>query len=127
ILDGGEFERPRGRQRDAGALLDLALEPGDAAILDRVLEAGVPAIRAITVVALRGDDGGADRIDLIGRDEANDIGQARERLGIAMAHAEAAADGDVVADQPAVLDDADETEVLREDVDVVGRRNGEAD
>ena len=43
-----------------------------------------------------------------------------------MAHTEAAADSDVVPDKFAVLDDRDVSEILRKDIDVIGRWDGEA-
>ena len=79
------------------------------------------AVGAVAVVALRGQDRLAHPLHLVGRDEAEHVGQAREGIDVAVAHAEAAADGDVVAGELVVLHDGDEPEVLRKDVDVVGR------
>ena len=50
---------------------------------------------------------------------------AGKSLRVAVAHAEAAAGEKIVADQFAVLDDGDEAEVVRENIHVVQRRNGE--
>ncbi len=84
------------------------------------------AIGAVAVVALGGEDRLADLVDLIAGDEAERVGEAREGLLVAVAHAEAAADGDVVAEEFSVLDDRDVAEVLRVDVHVVRGRHGEA-
>ena len=59
---------------DTRAFLDLGLEPRDALILDSVFETSVLAIRAIAVVSLGGENGLANGVDLIRRDEAHDIG-----------------------------------------------------
>ena len=68
---------------------------------------------------------GAHGIDFVGRDKAQDVSQTREGFRVPVAHAEAATDGDVVAQKLAGFDDGDEAQILREDVDVVGRRQGE--
>ena len=81
-------------------------------------------LAAIAEVALHEHHllGDVDR--LLGPAEAHDVGGAREGLGLAVGHAHAAADGDVVADHLAVLArDGDEAQVLGEHVDVVGRRH----
>ena len=126
ILDGGEMNRTRRREGDARAFLDLAFEPLDAAILDRVFQAGVLAVCAVAEVALRGENGLADFVHQIGRDEAERVGQAREGLGVSMAHAEPAANGDIVADEFAVFDDGDVAEVLGVNVHIVRGREDEA-
>ena len=74
---------------------------------------------AVAPVALHGDDLLGDVDGLLGRAEAEHVGRAREGVELAVRHAHAAADGDVPADELAVLDDGDVAEVVREDVDVV--------
>ena len=95
VVDEGE--RPRRGEGEPGAAFDFGLEPVQAAIVDRVLQARALAHDAVAEVALRGDHGFGDGDDLVGRDEADHVGQARVGLRIAVGRAHAAADGDVVA------------------------------
>ena len=109
-----------GRSKDdARAFLDLAFEPRNAAILDGVFQTRMLAVRAVAEVTLGGKDGLSNLVDLVGRDEAQNIGQAREGFGISMAHSEPAADSHIVADELAVLDDGDVAKILREDIHIV--------
>ena len=55
-----ERERPRRREREAGAAFDLGLEPVQAAVVDGVLQARALAHVAVAEVALRGDHGLGD-------------------------------------------------------------------
>jgi len=126
ILDRGEMNGPGGRERDAGAFLNLPFEPLDAAVLDGVFEPGVFAVCAVTEIALGGEDSFADFIDKVGRDETQGVSKARKGLGVSMAHAKAAADGDIVAEELAVLNDGDVAEVLGVDIDIVRGREDEA-
>ena len=114
-----ELERARLAELVAEAPLDLGAEGVEPAVLDRVLEARALAVLAVAPVALHGDDLLGDIDRLLGRAEAEDVGRAREGVVLAVRHAHAAADGDVVADELALLDDGDVAEVVREDVDVV--------
>ncbi len=121
-----EFEGARLAELVAQTLLDLGAEVAESAILDRVLEAGAFAAVAIAPVALHGDDllGNVDR--LLRRAEAHHISGAREGVDLAVRHAHAATDGDVPADQLALLvGDGDIAQVVRVDVDVVRRRHGD--
>jgi hypothetical protein len=67
--------------------------------------------------------------DLVDRAETEDIGDARVGLDLVVRHAEAAADGDVEAEEflAGLIGDGDEAEVVRVDVDVVARRDGDDD
>ena len=122
-----EGEGPRRREREAGAAFHLLREPIQPAVVDRVLQARALAHGAVAKVALGGDHGGGHGDHLVGRDEADDVGQARIGFGIAMGGAHAAADADVVAGQFAAFEHGDEAQVLGEHVHVVHRRDGEAD
>ena len=121
-------ERARRLERVAQALEQLGLEPVDAAIGDGVLEARVFAVGAIAEVALDHHHGLGHLEHLVGREEADDVREARKGLRLAVRGAEAAAHGEVEAEQLAFLEaflveDGDEAQVLREDVDVVVRRH----
>ena len=66
-----------------------------------------------------------------GRQEADDVGEARIGLRLAVRGAEAAAHREVEAEQRAfleafVVEDGDEAQILREHVDVVVRRHHDA-
>ena len=126
IAGAGEFEGAGFAEFPAEAGFEFGFEPVDTAVLDGVFEAGVFAVGAVAEIALDGDDGLRDLDDFFAREVADDIGQAGIRLGIAVRHAEAAADGEVVADEFFVLADGDEAEVLGVDIDVVAGRDGEA-
>ncbi len=119
-----EPERPRRRQGVAEPTLDLGAEPVDAAILDRVFEPRVLAVRPIAEVALHQHHllGHIDR--LLGQAKAHDVGGPGKRLGLAVGHAHAAADRDVVADHAAgLIRDRDEAQIMGEHVDVVAGRH----
>jgi len=119
ILNRGEME-VAGRTKDnARALLDLAFEPHNAAILDGVFQTRMLAVRAVAEVSLGGENDLSNFVDLVGSDEAQNIGQAREGFGISMAHSETATDRDIVADELAVFDDRDVAEILRKDIHIV--------
>ena len=121
-----EEEGLGGRQRGAEALAEFGAEPLDALFLEDILDARVLTVGAVTPVAVDGDDGGADFDELFAGDEADDVGEARVGGLVAVGGAEAAADEQVVAEELAVLDDGHEAHVVREDVGVVVRRDGEA-
>ena len=53
------------------------------------------------------------------------MGDARVRFGIIVRGAHAATDSEVEAQQLAVLDDGNEAEIVREDIDVVDGRHGD--
>ena len=126
IFDRGEMEGAGGGKGDAGTFLHLGAEPFDAAILNRVFEPGVFAVGAVPVVPLGDEDCLADLIHLVGRDEAEHIGEAWEGFRVAVAHAESAADSHIITSELAVLRNGDESEILREDIDIVRGRDGEA-
>ena len=119
ILNRGEME-VAGRTKDnARAFLDLAFEPRNAAILNGVFQTRMLAVCAVAEVTLGGEDGLANFIDLVGSDESQNIGQAREGLGISMAHSETAADRDIVANEFVILDDRDVAEILGKHIHIV--------
>src|SRR5688572_12636414 len=84
------------------------------------------AIRTVAVVALRSQDGFAHEVDLVARDETDDVGQPWKRLGVAMTHRETATDGDVVADEVLIFDDRNEAKIIGENIDIVRRWQREA-
>ena len=61
----------------AEILVELGLEPGDATVLDRVLESRVLAIRAVTEITLHQHDLLGDIDRLLRRAEADDFGEDR--------------------------------------------------
>ncbi len=85
------------------------------------------AVDAVAIVALDGHGVLGDGEHLVGCHEADDIAEARISLRGVVAAAHTATDGDIEAGELPVLDDGDEAEILRVDVDVVGRRHREAD
>jgi hypothetical protein len=105
----------------------LCKKPIGAAVLYRVLEPGMRAILAVTVVALNAHRVLGNRDDVLRRAKTHDVAQARERGSDIVRHAHPSADTDVVAHDASILDDGDEPEVVREHVDVIRRRNGNGD
>ena len=83
------------------------------------------AVGAVAEVAVDGQHGPGDVHDLVAREEAEHIGEARVGLVVAVAAAEATAHREIVADELAALDDGDVAEVVGEDVHVVRRRDDE--
>ena len=82
------------------------------------------AIFSIAPVALNRYDLFGHINGLVGLAEAEHVGGARKGVNLAMGHAHAAADRDIVAGYLALLDDGDVTKVMCEDIDIVRRRNG---
>src|SRR6185312_3374660 len=124
----GERVRPRLLQRLAGALGNLGAESVGAVIVERVFEPRVLAVGAIAPVALDGADRFSDGEQILRSAKAEHVADTRIGFRLAVGHAHAAADRNVPAlDDILLADDGDKAEVLREHVDVVRRRNGEAD
>ena len=126
ILDRGEVEWAGRLKLETNALLDLPAEPLDTAILNRVLEARVLAVGTVAEITLGGENSRADLVHLVCRNKTEEVSKAREGLRIAVTHAEAASDGHIVSDEFSILDDRDIAEILREDIDVIGRGDCEA-
>ena len=82
---------------------------------------------AIAEVALHRHHRVHRRDQLLDRNEADHVGETRIGLRRLIGAAHAAADRDVEALQLAARHDGDKAEILRIDVDVVARRNDEAD
>ena len=123
-----EDETARWCERETGAPFDLGLEPRQAAVVDGVLQARVLACAAIAEVALGGDRRHCQRMHLRRGDESEHLAQTRIRLRIAMGGTHAATGANVVASQCAVaIEYRNESEILRQHVDVVARRDREAD
>ena len=110
---------------------DLGADPLDATRLDEVLQPGAVAVLAVAVVALRRDDRLDDVDDPVGRHPPQWLGEQRVGVVLAgVAHAQAAADVDVVAgdvtDGPAAQCRHD-PDVVGVDVDAVVARPGDGD
>ena len=63
--------------------------------------------------------------DFFLRDKSEHVGEARIGCFVAVAATHAAANGEVVAGEPVVFDNGNEADVVRENVSVVARRDGE--
>ena len=74
VFNRCEMKRACRREGDAGTLFDLGLEPCHAAILNGIFEAGMFAIGTVAIIALRGERRFADGVDLVGGNEAEQIG-----------------------------------------------------
>ena len=115
---GAGWLLPDGRDRDG-------LGPETILGLDQVLDAGSLAVGTVAVIAkelnhrLRGGD------DLARRDETYWLCQVRKRVRVAMRHPHAAASQQIVAAQSVAIRDDNEAKVVRENVNVVQRRNRE--
>ena len=120
-------ERTRGVERGAVVALGLGADEVQAAVVDQVFEAGAAAVGAAAMVALNLDHGFDDREQAVGWNEAQGCREPRVGVGAVVGHAEAAADGDVVADQGIAFPAGDEGEVLGQDVDRVVVGEGDAD
>ena len=84
------------------------------------------ALRAVAVVALHGDDLLRDIDDLVHPAKSKDVRETGEGLHLIVRHSHATADRDVEADKVArIVRDGDEAEVVGEDIDVVGGRDGD--
>ena len=84
------------------------------------------AVGAVSKIPLRSQDRIADFVDLVGCNETQHIGQAREGLTVSMAHSQSTTGGDIVANEFIVLDDRDEPKVLGKNIHVVRGRKNEA-
>ena len=91
----------------------------DAPVVDDVLDAGALTVGPVAVVAEQLQHSLGRLQDVAGRDVADRLGAHREGVGVAVRHAHAAADEDVVADDAIVLDDGEQAEVLGIDIDDV--------
>ena len=94
--------------------------------MDQVLDAGTLTIRAVAVIAEQAHDGFRRHDDGAGRHVANRPGKVWKRVVVAVGHAHAAADQDVVADNLALLDDCQQAEILRVNIDAVIFRQSQA-
>ncbi len=128
VLDGREVERFGRLDGDARqAADDLVAERVQAHRFERVLEARVLAVGAISVVALGGHDCFGCVHHVAPPDVKQRLRQVRPGGELAVAHAESAAHRDRVAFDDAVDDMRDEAEVLREHIDIVARLDRDAD
>ncbi len=99
--------------------VQLASESLQSPIIHQIFEPGVPPIFAIAVIALNEHDLLDHVHDLLGRHETDRIGKPRIRLGFVVRHSESTADEHVEPDEPISVDDSDQSDVLRIDVDAV--------
>ncbi len=111
----GEFVRTGHFEAETGALFELRPEPLDPFFLEDVFEAGVPAVFPVAEIAVDGDYGLGRVHDLVRGDETDDIGDARVGLGVAVAHAQAAAGQEVVAVKLIAFSDRDKAEAVGEE------------
>ena len=88
VIEAGPFDRSGRLDRDPHHLRDLVAEPVDAPVVDQVLETGVAPIGPVAVVTLDPDHAFGYGQQVVGPHEAERIGQARERLGLAVGSAE---------------------------------------
>ena len=122
-----QLERARRLQRRAHPPLDLGPDEVEALVVDRIFEPRPGALGTVTVIALNAHDRIGARNQPALRDEADDIGEARIGAGLIVGAAHPAADRDVESLDAGISGDGDETQVLGVDVDVVRRRDDEAD
>ena len=80
--------------------LHLPLEPVEAALVDRVFQAGVPAVGPVAVVALDGHHGLDRRDQVVRLDEGDEARQPGICLRLVVRHAKTAADREIVAGKP---------------------------
>src|SRR5207244_10937742 len=90
VASRGEGEGLGLAELDPAPTLDLGAEGIEPAVLDRVFEPCVLALRAVAPVALHGDNRLGHRNRVLRPAEADNIGGARIGLGLAMGHAHAA-------------------------------------
>lgn len=108
ILDRRKRRLPSRTNGNSRTTFALSFEPLDPTILDGIFESGVPAIRAITVIALCGNHGLSDQIHLVACDEPHQVCQTRMSRFVAVAHAETTAHRHIVTHQCTVIHDTDE-------------------
>ncbi len=94
---------------------------------DHVFQAGVLAVGAVAKVAVDRQHRLRHVHHPVRREETDDVRQTRVGGLVAVTAPHAAADREVVADEPVVLHDGDEAEAVGEHVQVVHRRNDEGD
>ena len=87
---------------------------------------GALAVAAVAVVPKELDDRFGGRDDQVGLNVANGLGDIRKGLVVAVRHAHAATDKDVVTDYAVVLEDGQKAKVLSIDIDGIILRQGQA-
>ena len=122
-----ERELPRRSEPVAETALHFLAEPDDPAVFDRVFEAGVFAVGAVPEVTLHEHHFFRDVDGLADGAIAEDVRDAGIGFDLVVRHAEATADGDVEAGDALAgrIGDGDEAKVVREDVHIVARRDGD--
>mgnify|MGYP000049728762 CR=1 FL=1 len=122
-----ERELPRRSEPVAETTFYFLAEPDDPAVFDRVFEAGVFAVGAVPEVTLHEHHFFCDVDGLVDGAIAEDVRDAGIGFDLVVRHAEAAADGDVEAGDALAgrIGDGDEAKVVREDVHIVTRRDGD--
>ena len=127
VVDVGDLGRVRLGQRRAEILFDFCFKTGDAPVPNEVLQASLLAVLAVAVVAPAFDDGFGEGDGLVDGHVSHLQPDGRERFLLSRCDSLTATDVHVEADQLVVLDDAQQTEVVGEDVDAVVFRQGETD
>ena len=123
----GERERTGARQTATKTPFKFRDELRQAHAFDRVFQPRMLAVRTVAVVALHGHHLLRHVHRLLRRAESDHVAGAREGVRLAMGHPHAAADDHVVADDPPVLFDRNEAEIVGEHVHVVVRRQCNGD
>ncbi|KAH8709250.1 hypothetical protein HC256_009173 [Beauveria bassiana] len=125
---GLKLKRPGGLELCPPEILHLAAEDVDAHVVNGVLETRVLAVLAVAVVALHEHNLFAGNVHVGGRDVAKHAARLRIRLLVVVRGAHAAAGQHVEALEVAVCAlDGNQPNVVRVDVGVVVRRDGNGD
>ena len=85
------------------------------------------AVGAVAEIAMNCQDSFRHFDNFVRREKSDDVREARICLRVAVAATESAADAQIVADKLVVLDHGDEAEAVREQIQIVHRRNDERD
>jgi hypothetical protein len=92
------------------------------------MKEGSHALDTVPVVPLDEDDLLGNVLALLNSTETDDATGTRVGLLVSMGHTHTTTNGDIEAFELSVgANDGNEPEVVREDVDVIGRRDGDSD
>src|SRR5712692_3536451 len=105
-------------------LLDFFAEPVDAALSHEVFDACVLAVFAVAPVTEGLYDRRGDRNCLFRCDPRQGLAECRERRRLVVRHALAAANVDVESADPALVQECDKSQVLRQHIHAVVPRQG---
>ena len=122
-----EFELADRLQIVAEVFVELRQNPVRAVVIDCIFHPRVLALRAAAEIALHQHYFLCHIGDLIDRAETDHIREPRIGILRAVGHAHPAADRDIEADQLSALDDGDERQAVRVDIDIVRWRHRDGD